>query len=137
MKEKTTRGQGNTGARETENYLRVPMSPRPRVDSVPGFYLVGFLLLTLILNLPASAQPRRSGAHATTPDNFTAADRTMVERAIGSACAERIRDPFGSVPIDEMQAKPSLSVNDAAAVAGLQRAQRLLPATRRLVADAI
>ena len=109
------------------------MSPRLRVSSL----VLAFLLLSFALNFTTSAQPRRSGAHATTPENFTAADRTTVERAIGTACAERIRDPFGSAPIDEMQARPSLSVNDPEAVAGLQRGQRLLPSTRRLVANAI
>jgi hypothetical protein len=98
---------------------------------------LALVLLTLALNLTAAAQARRSGAHAATPETFTAADRTMVERAIGTACAERIRDPFGSVPIDEMQARPSLSVTHPDAVAGLQRAQRLLPETRRLVASSI
>lgn len=68
---------------------------------------------------------------------FTAADRATVERAVGSACAERIRDPFGSTPIDEMQARPSLSINSPEAVAGARRADRLLPITKQVVAIAI
>jgi hypothetical protein len=86
----------------------------------------------------SAQQPRtsRSGAHSTR-ETFTAADRTTVERAIGTACAERTRDPFGSTPIDEMQSRPSLSVNHPDAVAGARRADRLLPATRKLVANAI
>ena len=86
----------------------------------------------------ASAQTRRSGAHSTIPrDVFTAADRRVVEHAIGATCAERIRDPFGSMPIDEMQSRPSLAVNNPDAVAGARRAERLLPATRTLVTQAI
>ena len=87
----------------------------------------------------ATAQRRdtRSGAHATAPEIFTAADRTMVERAIGSACAERIRDPAGSMAIDDMQARPSMSINHPDAVAGAKRANRLLSSTRKLVANAI
>ena len=61
----------------------------------------------------------------------------MVERAIGAACAERVRDPLGSMPIDEMQARPSLPASDKDALAGARRADRLLPTTRKLVADAI
>lgn len=96
--------------------------------------LVGAAYLTL----PSAAQTRRrSDAHSTTRENFTAADRALVERAIGSACAERIRDPLGSTPIDEMQSRPSLSVSHPEAVAGAQRAERLLPTTRRLVSNSI
>jgi hypothetical protein len=89
--------------------------------------------------IPASAQRRdtRNGAHATAPGAFTATDRTMVERAIGTACAERIRDPLSSMPIDMMQARPSMSVNHPDAVAGAKRANRVLPMTRKLVSNAI
>lgn len=92
------------------------------------------------LNTTGFAQRRgpRSDAHATTPpETFTAADRNMVDRAIGGACAERIRDPLGSTPIDAMQARPSMSVNHPEAVAGARRATRLLPVTKRLVASEI
>ena len=87
----------------------------------------------------SSAQTRqRTGAHSTpAKESFTAADRRLVEKAIGATCTERIRDPFGSMPIDEMQARPSLPVNNPEAVAGARRAERLLPTTRTLVANAI
>jgi hypothetical protein len=52
-------------------------------------------------------------------------------------CTERIRDPQGSTPIDEMQSRPSLPVNNPEALAGARRAERLLPATRKLVINAI
>jgi hypothetical protein len=41
------------------------------------------------------------------------------------------------MPIDEMQSRPSLAVNNTDAVAGARRAERLLPTTRRLVVNAI
>lgn len=87
----------------------------------------------------SSAQSRqRTGAHSTaSKENFTAADRRLVERAIGATCMERVRDPLGSMPIDEMQARPSLPVNNPDAVAGARRAERLLPTTRTLVGKAI
>src|SRR6185503_1979986 len=104
------------------------------------WFSLGLILFVshLLLNPPSSAQQtRRSGAHSTTREIFTAADRTAVERAIGTACAERIRDPLGSTPIDEMQARPSLSVNHPEAVAGARRADRLLSVTKRLVASTL
>jgi hypothetical protein len=57
----------------------------------------------------------------------------IVERAMGAVCQERARDPLGSVPIDVMQAKPSMPLAHPDAVAGLKRAERLLPAARDLV----
>jgi hypothetical protein len=57
----------------------------------------------------------------------------MVDLASMAVCKERIGDPKGSVPIDDMQARPSLPVHSPEAVAGAQRAQRLLPIARDLV----
>jgi hypothetical protein len=106
--------------------------------SLGGFFFV-LTLLALAINFSAGAQTgKRSGAHSASPRaTFSAADRNTVEKAIGTACAERIRDPLGSSPIDEMQARPSLSASNPDAAAGARRADRLLPATRRLVANAI
>jgi Zn-dependent protease with chaperone function len=59
--------------------------------------------------------------------------REMVEFASGVVCKERIKDPKASVPIDDMQARPSLPVRSPEAVAGAKRAQRLLPLARNLV----
>ncbi len=119
--------------------LRASASPRDRITAWvhPSFFVPALLLFALTLNATTGAQTRRrSEAHAAR-DNFSNADRTAVERAIGTACSERIRDPFGSAPIDEMQSRPSMPVNHPDAVAGARRADRLLPATRRLVANAI
>ena len=104
--------------------------------------LLTILLIAYLVFAPASfaqtSRPSRNGAHsASTREVFTAADRRAVERAIGATCAERIRDPQGSVPIDEMQARPSLPVNNPEALAGARRAERLLPVTRKLVINAI
>ncbi len=59
--------------------------------------------------------------------------RETIEMASGVVCKERVLDPKGSVPIDDMQARPSLPVDNPEAVAGARRAQRLLPLTRELV----
>jgi ribosomal protein S21 len=126
--------------------LPISLSRRRPVSASPGLrvslaasFILGLVLLALAINAPSNAQRRsRSGAHSSiSRETFTAADRTIVERAIGSACAERIRDPLGSTPIDQMQARPSLSSNSPDAVAGARRAERLLPTTRKLVTNAI
>ena len=59
--------------------------------------------------------------------------REIVERASVVVCRERIRDPKGSVPIDDMQGRLSLPVRSPEASAGAQRAQRLLPTAKSLV----
>jgi len=131
MKELTRRhGDRGTGGR-----FHHPISPSVRLP----VFLFALVLLALALNFSAGAQSgKRSGAHSSVPrNNFSAADRNTVEKAIGTACAERIRDPLGSTPIDEMQARPSLSTSNPDSLAGAKRADRLLPMTRKLVANAI
>src|SRR6185503_766052 len=66
-------------------------------------------------------------------DTLTPEGREMVELASEVVCKERITDPKGSVPIDDMQSRPSLPVRSPEAVAGAQRAQRLLPVAKNLV----
>jgi hypothetical protein len=114
--------------------------------TAPGYVTCALIVVFLtgfpLLNSSSSAQQRRrtprSGAHSAIPrEVFTAEDRSTVERAIGTACAERIRDPYGSTPIDEMQARPSLSVRHPDAMAGARRAERLLLTTKKLVASSI
>ncbi len=64
-------------------------------------------------------------------------EREMVELAIAVVCLERRKDPLGSVPIDEMQGRPSLPVLSPEAVAGAERAQRLLPVAKTLVSNSL
>lgn len=142
MKYKTGRMEyqtGRKGERETGRRLAslsVSLSPR-----LPVFILLVAVLASVAhFTITSRAQTRstRSGAHsATTREVFTPADRALVERAIGVTCAERVRDPLGSMAIDEMQARPSLPVSNPDALAGARRAERLLPTTRRLVANAL
>ncbi len=115
-------------------FLRLSMSP-----SLPFILLFAILASVIHFATSARAQTRTPrGAHSTpTSEAFTPADRALVERAIGVTCTERVRDPLGSMPIDEMQARPSLPVSNPDALAGARRAERLLPTTKRLVANAI
>src|SRR5947207_2915006 len=119
--------------RDTEGHK---VSRRNKPPLLLSIFLLSHLVLAPVSN--AQRQPSRNGAHSTTTrEPFSSADRRIVERAIGATCAERIRDPSGSVPIDEMQARPSLPVSNPDAVTGQHRAERLLPATRKLVVNAI
>lgn len=131
-----TRRHEDAGTRRKDLSPRVSVSPRFRVAY---FILCTLIVSAVYLTASSTAQTRRrNGAHSSTPrETFTAADRTMVERAVGTACSERIRDPFGSAPIDEMQSRASMPVSHPDAVAGARRAERLLPATKRLVANSI
>src|SRR5437016_4847350 len=123
---KRRRSPGVTSYRRASHFILHPSSFIPCVA-----------LFAFVINFASNAQ-QRSGAHSTAArDTFTASDRRLVERAIGATCAERARDPQGSMPIDEMQSRPSLPVNNPDAVAGARRADRLLPATRKLVAETI
>ena len=82
---------------------------------------------------PAAA----AATKAKPPAQPSALDRQKIEQAMGVICAERVRDPLGSVPIDEMQERPSLELNHPEAVIGAQRAQRLLPVAKELVVQAL
>ena len=66
---------------------------------------------------------------------MTAEERELVERAITVVCQERVKDPKGSLTIDDMQGRPSLPVRSPEAVAGAERAQKLLPIAKELVSD--
>ena len=70
-------------------------------------------------------------------DSLSPEAREMLEIASGVVCKERLKDPKGSVPIDDMQARPSLPIRSPEAVAGAQRAQRLLPTAKNLVVVAL
>lgn len=111
---------------------------------VSGKAAIGMTLFIISLiiftngSFAQNSRPAKTGAHSSSArEPFTAADRKLVERAIGATCTERIRDPQGSTPIDEMQSRPSLPVNNPDALSGARRAERLLPATRKLVINAI
>ena len=87
-----------------------------------------------IISALAQREQDRSGSHTSHSREVLSPEaREMVGLASAVVCKERIGDPKGSVPIDDMQGRPSLSVQSPEAVAGAQRAQRLLPIARELV----
>src|ERR1700674_1596866 len=76
----------------------------------------------------------RSGSHTShSRDVLSPEAGELVELASVVVCKERIGDPKASIPIDDMQGRPSLPVQSPEAMAGVQRAQRLLPIARELV----
>jgi hypothetical protein len=115
-------------------HLRFTVSPRLRVT-------VSLLVVLSLLGGSGFAHAQRSarkGSHSSAlPESMSPEARELVESAIEVVCTERRKDPKGSHPIDEMQARPSLPAYSAEAVAGAQRARRLLPVARSLVAASI
>ncbi|HEX7999805.1 MAG TPA: hypothetical protein VF528_15570 [Pyrinomonadaceae bacterium] len=103
---------------------------------------LAFLLLAAFAPAVVRAQDTESPWKSGTPPATQVRPRVVdegdiVERAIGAACTERASDPLGSVPIDVMQARPSLPLGHADAIAGARRADRLLPVAKNLVVAAI
>src|SRR6185436_9733352 len=105
------------------------------------FLAMAGLILAVVVNLvsgnfEARAQVDRDRQDSRTShsrDGMTPEAREMVELASVVVCKARVVDPKGSVPIDDMQGRPSLPVQSPEAVAGAQRAQRLLPIAKQLV----
>lgn len=92
--------------------------------------------LVLVCLSPALAQtkPTKPGSHSTrVRPSMSAEAKTLLEDAIGVVCTQAKLDPKSSIPIDEMQARPSLPVTSPDARAGAERAQRLLPVAKNLV----
>jgi hypothetical protein len=86
-----------------------------------------------LTKVPAQKRPSRAVLTSHSRDRVSTEAREMVESASETVCNERVRDPKGSVPIDDMQSRPSLPVDSPEALAGAQRALRLLPLAQRLV----
>lgn len=88
--------------------------------------------------LAQQQQTEKNGSHSSPArEHATSASLEIVERAMSAVCSERRVDPLGSVPIDEMQARPSLPLKHPEAIAGAQRATRLLPVARELATAAL
>lgn len=81
---------------------------------------------------------KRSGSHPSAALEVLAnEDRELIDQAIGVVCSERRLDAVGSVPIDDMQKRPSLSLRAPEVVKGAERAQRLLPTAKALAIAAL
>jgi hypothetical protein len=95
-------------------------------------------ILCLLVAFSLAFAQTKSGSHSTRkPPSMSAEAKALVEEAIGIVCTQQKLDPQSSLPIDEMQARPSLPVHSPEARAGADRAQRLLPVTKTLVANSL
>lgn len=101
-------------------------------------------LILLYVSGGSEAQKRKHSRSRTNPTQashllmtMSPEEREMIDRATKVICLERRGDPKGSVPIDDMQARPSLPVRSPEAVEGAERAQRLLPIARQLVISSL
>src|ERR1700741_2005178 len=79
----------------------------------------------------AQKRPSLSGQTSNSRERVSTEASEMVEVASETVCNERVRDPKGSVPIDDMQSRPSLPVDTPEAVAGAPSGERLLPLGQR------
>jgi hypothetical protein len=68
---------------------------------------------------------------------MSAEARALLDEAVDVVCKEQKLDPISSIPIDEMQARPSLPVHAPEAQAGLARAQRVLPIAKNLLISSL
>ncbi len=105
--------------------------------------LIAFTLIVGAFSLSVNSfgqktRTRQTGSHpARARAGLSPAERAMVEEAMGIVCIEAKIDAKGSVPIDDMQSRPSLPVQTPEAQAGAQRAQKLLPLAKDLVVSSL
>src|SRR6266550_960584 len=114
---------------------RVPRRKPSRRSVLPLAWLISLSLLLCSLGFAQTRRSTRNESHSQPP--LSGAERDLVNQAIGIVCNERKMDPKGSVPIDEMQARPSLPVRSPEALAGAERAERLLPVAKSLVINSL
>lgn len=125
--------------------VTVDMQSRRFKKEIVG--IVGLLVLCGALPWSAFSQTKSSavdrvdqkrGSHTNKPRvEMSTAARALLEQAIDTICTEQKLDPMASMPIDEMQARPSLPVHSPEAQNGFARAQRVLPIARNLVISAL
>jgi hypothetical protein len=132
MKTDETQRGGHTDTRE-------PAFPRLRIPVTTGFFLLVVVLAVLVPPFGATAQKRvRNGSHPSgVRERLSKEDSETVEQAIGLVCSERVRDPKGSAPIDDMQKRPSMPLQAPEVIHGSERAQRLLPVAKSLAVDSL
>lgn len=125
-------GKGTTriGALQTRHWILL-------VSTLATFFIIfalgGDSPGALAQKKPKQGTQRTASLKSHSRDSLSPEARELVELASVVVCTERLSDPKGSVPIDEMQARPSLPVQSPEAVAGVKRAQRLLPTAKGMV----
>jgi hypothetical protein len=102
-------------------------------------YRLRLLCILLICGcLSSTFAQTKSESHSTRARaSMSAEAKALLEQAIGVVCTQAKLDPISSVPIDEMQSRPSLPVHSPEARAGAERAQRLLPRAKELAVTSL
>jgi len=95
-------------------------------------FLIAVICVTLFLG-PGSVAQKSSRSHASISPETNA----LINNAIGVVCTQAKLDPQSSIPIDDMQARPSLPLQSPEAQAGAERAQRLLPQAKALMISSL
>ena len=93
---------------------------------------IRFLICVICVSLfcvPVAVTQKASRSHASISPETNA----LINNAIGVVCTQAKLDPKSSIPIDDMQARPSLPLQSPEAQAGAERAQRLLPTAKTLM----
>jgi len=117
---------------------RLALSLTRRFSSLALLLIAGSLLVSHTSNTLAQKRKSQVGPRTShSRDVLSAEAREVIGLASEAVCRERLADPKGSVPIDDMQARPSLPVQSPEAVAGAERARRLLPVAKNLVEVAL
>jgi hypothetical protein len=100
---------------------------------IASLFLALAIQMSFADSISAQRRSQRKAQTSHSSNVLSPEARETVELASGVICKERAVDPKGSVPIDDMQARPSLPIDNPDAVAGAKRAQGLLPVTKELV----
>ena len=96
----------------------------------------GLLLILVLVSVSVGVFPQRKDSSHGRPTMSPEA-RALLEEASAVVCTQAKLDPKSSVPIDDMQARPSLPIHHPDAQAGAQRAQKLLPIAKALVVSSL
>jgi hypothetical protein len=102
-------------------------------------FCVGVLFVSAQLVVPplGSVQTSRRLPVSQAERNVLAERAGTAERAAGSICEQRGRDPLSTAPIDQMANTRPLPLTDRRVLARRSRAQKLLPIAKRLVPFAL
>jgi len=133
------RGKKAPGRSERSPAERSRVVTRAPVTSVAFVLIIAFASVSFVAfaQRPRPGSQRNVALTSHSRDSLTPEAREMMELASVVVCKERTKDPKGSVPIDDMQGRPSLPVRSPEAIAGAKRAQRLLPIARGLVVTSL
>jgi len=105
--------------------------------SASSLLRVIFFIVLLSFSVVGQKERRTASHPERAREKLSSEDLETIDKAIGVVCLERQRDGRGSLPIDDMQKRPSLPLEAPEVIRGAARAQRLLPVARQLVVSSL